>query len=361
MIGETLYDDKVRGLHLRVTAKSRSFFLYYVTRSKIERRPKLGEYPEMTLDRARLIAKGIKDRVAIGEDPGGEWDVEKKVPTLKEVSVMYMEKHGKLKKHADEQQYILNKYVLPKLGIERITKVTHNDIEELHAAMRKTPYMANRTLALLSKLFNLTEKWGHRPLNSNPCKHIERFKEEKRRRYMSAEEAVKIAEALDFYSTLHPQAVALIYLLMFTGARKSEIANAKWEWITDNRLELPDSKTGAKTVFLPPQVVKILDKLPRNTRTITGIAYPQKCWSKVLARAGVTNLRIHDLRHSFASAALASGVSLSQIGELLGHKSSSTTKRYAHLIDDAAHIAAQMAAEKLISMMTPKQEIDILN
>lgn len=359
--GDILWDETVKGLHLRATASRRSFFLYYRTRSGIERRPKLGEWPTVNLDSARAAAKKMWDEILIGNDPSGRWEQDRASPTVKEMTVRYMEKHGNFKKQPENDQLIIDKHILPRLGTTKVKEVQHNDIEDIHAKLKATPYMANRTLALLSKMFNLMEKWGYRPLNSNPCRHVRRYTEEKRRRYLKPEEAINIAAALEFYAKDFPDSVAFIYLLLLTGARKSEIATARWDWIDGNRLELPDSKTGARTIFLPPQVMEILDKLPRTGKTILNIRYPNKCWAKVLKRAGISDLRIHDLRHSFASAALSAGLSLSQIGELLGHKSTQTTKRYAHLADGMAHQAAELTAARLVSMMAPKPEPDILN
>lgn len=349
--GDTLWDEKVTGLHLRMGSASCGFFLYYKTRSGVERRPKLGDYPALSLDRARAVAKEMKETIAAGRDPVAEWKTDRSAPLMKELTVMYMERHGKAKKSADDDELLIRCNILPKLKNMRIKDVTHNIIDDLHKSRAHKPYNANRTLSLLSKMFNLAEKWGYRELNTNPCKHVARFPEEKRRRYMKATEAVKISEALDFYAPLFPRAVAFIYLLMLTGARKSEIANARWEWITGNRLELPDSKTGARTIFLPPQVMDILAGLPRGRGTITGIQSPRSCWVKVCKKAEISGLRLHDLRHSFASAGLASGLSLSQIGELLGHRSVQTTHRYAHLIDEAGQEAASVTASKIMDMM----------
>src|SRR6185312_8944359 len=123
-----------------------------------------------------------------------------------------------------------------------------------------------------------------------------------------------------------------------------EIWEARWDWLDGNVLRLPDSKTGAKPVYLPPEAMDVIDALPRTSGTITGIGPPYKLWYKVRKAAGCPDLRLHDLRHSFASAGLAQGLSLAQIGELLGHASTQTTMRYAHLVEDAAHAAAAKTA-----------------
>ena len=135
------------------------------------------------------------------------------------------------------------------------------------------------------------------------------------------------------------------------GHRCGEIAAARREWIEGNVIRLPDSKTGARTIYLPPHVLELLAKLPRNTETITGIASPTKVWTQIRAEAGYPDLRLHDLRRSFASAALSAGVSLAQIGELLGHRNTATTKRYSYLITESATVAATIAADRISAMM----------
>jgi len=235
-----------------------------------------------------------------------------------------------------------------------VKDATHDQIDRFHKSMAHKPYQANRILSLLSKMFNLAEKWGYRPLNTNPCRHVVRFSEEKRKRYMNREEAARIAEALEYFTPMCPRSVIFIYMLILTGARKSEIANARWEWIVENRLELPDSKTGARTIHLPQQVMSLLNRIPKKPTkngTILGIKNPRSTWTMVCERAGVEGLRLHDLRHSFASVALSAGLTLSQIGELLGHKSVQTTHRYAHLLTGAGQAGAATTADALTNML----------
>lgn len=214
--------------------------------------------------------------------------------------------------------------------------------------MAETPIEANRVLAFLSGMFN----YAVRPLewiDRAPVKGVKRYKETKRKRYMSGEETARIAEILDASAADSPASVAFLYLLILTGARKGEIAAARWDWIKGNVIHLPDSKTGEKQVYLPEPAMDVLARLPRTSGTITGILTPQKLWERVRKEAGCPDLRMHDLRHSFASAAMSAGLTLAQIGELLGHKSTQTTKRYAHLVEDAATAAATAAADKIMT------------
>jgi len=346
--GTVLRDKTVPGLHLKVTSTGKRFFLYFRTKGGVERRPKLGDFPIMSLAQARQVAKSFLLLVAMGEDPVASRQSEKSAPTVKDAIDDYEKKHATKRKSGTAAVALLRKYLEPKLGGEKVAAIEHRHIAKLHDDLgAKTPILANRVVQHASKLFNLCiTPWGYRTqAQGNPCKGIERNKENKRRRYMTIEEAKAVASRLDHYKAQFPAGVAYIYLLILTGTRRGEVWNAKWEWLDGNVLRLPDSKTGAKSVYLPPAAMEVLAQLPKTAATITGIGPPYKLWYKVRKEAGCPDLRLHDLRHSFASAALASGLSLAQIGELLGHHSTQTTMRYAHLVEDAAHAAVAQTAE----------------
>jgi len=345
--GEVLKDANIKGLHLRCFAESKGFYLYYRTKAGMQRRPKLGDHGSITLAQARKVAQEMLAQVAAGRDPSLDRADARAEPTMQDLWDEYWKRHGAKKKSSDQDLRNWNLHILPRFAKNKLSAMTYSMVADLMDDMKGSPIAANRTLALLSKMFN----FGHRPLewlDKNPCNGVQRYKEVKRKRYMRGEEAAKIAELLDAAAKDSPASVAFIYLLILTGARKGEIADAKWAWLDGNILNLPDSKTGAKSVYLPPQALDVLDRLPRTNGTITGIQSPKKLWERVRKDAGCPDLRLHDLRHSFASAALAAGLSLAQIGELLGHKSTQTTKRYAHLVEDVATAAATAAADRIM-------------
>ncbi len=348
----TLHDSKYRGLQLRAFNTRTSFYLYYRTRDSKERRPKLGDYPTIKLAQAREIARDMLALVAQGKDPMGDLKSARKAPTMKELCEKYMAEYAPRKKSAVTDEININTHIIPALGKMRVKDIDIPDVEKLHKSMAKTPYSANRVRSLLSKMFNLAEKWKFRDRYTNPCFQITRYPEPKRKRYMSHEEAQKVAQGLIKYKSTSPESVAFIYLLIFTGARKGEIANAKWEWLEGNKLQLPDSKTGAKPVHLPAQAMEVINSLPRYSETITGIKDPTRVWRKIRSEASCPNLRLNDLRHSFASAGISAGLSLAQIGELLGHADTRTTNRYAHLMDDAADTAVNQTADILEKLLT---------
>jgi integrase len=214
---------------------------------------------------------------------------------------------------------------------------------------------------VVSKMFNLAEMWGLRPDGSNPRKHIRKYPEEKRVRFLSAAELRRVGEVLREIEGERlelPSAILAVRLLIFTGCRLNEIMTLKWEHVdfTDRVLRLPDSKTGAKVVHLGQPAIEHLNAAPRiedNPWVITGILVGkrlsdlQSFWQRVRARAGLKDARIHDLRHTFASTAVASGQGLPMIGKLLGHTQVQTTARYAHLAADPVRNAADSVASSL--------------
>jgi integrase len=216
-------------------------------------------------------------------------------------------------------------------------------------------------LAVLSKMFNLAERWGLRPDGSNPCRHVERFAEKKRERMLSPAELARLGDALVAYDG-SPYAVAAVKLLVFTGARLGEVLGLRWEWIDFERGEarLPDSKTGAKTLHLPPPALTVLSALPRldgNPHVIAGqkpgaaLVNLEKPWRAIRKEAGLDDVRLHDLRHAFASVAASSGMGLPIIGKMLGHTQAATTHRYAHLASDPVKAAAAAVAGKIAAAM----------
>lgn len=210
------------------------------------------------------------------------------------------------------------------------------------------PYDANRALEIVSKMFNLAEMWGLRPDGTNPRKHIKKYPEEKRERFLSAAELRHVGEVqreMEQEGVELASAIAAVRLLMLTGCRLGEIMRLKWEYVdlASRALRLPDSKTGAKVVHLGQPVIDVLkgiEHIEENPWVIAGTLEGaplydlQLFWQRVRARAGLKDVRIHDLRHTFASTAVAGGQGLPIIGKLLGHTQVQTTARYAHLVAD---------------------------
>jgi len=349
--GESLRDKRVTGLQLRAFEQRKSFYLYYRTKAGKERRPKLGDFPTIKLADARSIAQDILFQVAQGRDPQKERQTAKNAPTVAELCDLYVTEHSVNKKSGWMDRMNFDNHIIPMLGKLKTHEVDIDDMERFHKSLSHIKPTANRMLALCSHMFNLAEKWKLRERHSNPCYLVTRYPEAMRKRYMTPEEATGIAMGLNKYKDSNPASVAFIYLLILSGARKAEIGNAKWDWLEGNKLHLPDSKTGAKLVHLPEQALEVIHALPRYCDTITGIKDPTRIWRKIRLEAGCPDLRLHDLRHSFASAGISAGLSLTQIGELLGHSDTRTTSRYAHLMDETATIAVNQTADMLEKML----------
>lgn len=285
--------------------------------------------------------------VSQGHDPSGDKQELRTIPTLKELAEQYMTEHAPRKKASSqkEDQRLWEQHILPTLGSLKISSLDRSDIAKLHHALSRLPTTANRVLSLLSKALNLAELWGYRPNHSNPCLHIKKYGEQKRERFLSQEEINKLMQALEEeeQNSQNLWAIHAIRLLLITGCRLNEILTLKWEEVdVDHQcLRLSDSKTGKKLVYVSTAALELFKSIPRtesNPYVICGakdkahLINLQKPWRRIRAKVGLQDVRLHDLRHTFASIAASKGLSLPIIGALLGHKQTQTTARYAHLI-----------------------------
>lgn len=357
-----LWDSEVPGFGLRVRyTGSRVYVVEYRNRAQRKRRVTLGPHGRLTVDLARDLARQILAAVARGEDPAQERRNDRLAPTFAEFATRYLEQHAALKKKkasmvADER--VLRLYLLPVLGHRKLAEIGVLDVADLHNGMRSKPIQANRTLALLSKMFNLAERWGLRPPYSNPCRGVDRFPEKRRERFLSGAELAQLGAVLNEEEPQEPFVVLAIRLLLLTGARRDEILTLRWSHVDLERsaLRLPDSKTGAKVIPLGPAAVEILASAPRvegnpyvipGRRTggrLVGIYRP---WARMREKAGLGDIRLHDLRHSFASVGAAAGLGLPVLGAILGHSHPATTARYAHLADDPRRAAAARISNEI--------------
>lgn len=260
--------------------------------------------------------------------------------TLTQLSVKYQRKHGrrwKKPRSVETDAYLWATVVLPILGCLDLEDLTYKRIEAWHFAQQAHPVRANRALALLSAALNCAMRWGDLEPRVNPCTLVRRNPERPRQEFLDEAGWRALWGALGAWAGSRPEQVAVIALLALTGARLGEWLHARWEWIDRDPagwlLRLPDSKTGAKVVHIPSQAQEVLQARPG--RQDQGPIFPgvsvHRTWNRIRAEIGHPTLRLHDLRHSFVAAGLARGASLEQMGELLGHRSVSTTKRYAHL------------------------------
>src|SRR5712691_5551533 len=364
-----LWDSELKGFGVRVQrGDAKSYVLHYrvgTGRGAPLRKLTIGRHGSpWTPETARKEAKTLLGMIEDGADPAADKMARREAPTMAELAERFLAEHAEAKRKgstAAEYRRLLDKIILPALGKRKVADVTRADMTKLHHANRAAPYQANRVLAVVSKMFNLAERWGLRPDGSNPCRHVEKFTERKRERMLSPAELARLGDALAAHDG-SPYAIAAVKLLVFTGARLGEVLGLKWEWIDLERGEarLPDSKTGAKTLHLPPPALAVLAELPRldgNPYVIAGakpgaaLVNLEKPWRAIRKPAGLDNVRLHDLRHAFASVAASSGMGLPIIGKMLGHTQAATTARYAHLASDPVKAAATAVANKIAAAM----------
>ena len=350
---DTVYwDGELTGFGVRVRKSGRK---NYVLQTRVDGKLRwftIGQHGRVTIDEARAAALEILAATNKGIDPRDADAKREAEPVMAELGRRFLEEYVPVHcKPSTQGEYrrSVELFIDPAIGEMRISAVQRKDIAKLHHDLRDKPYQANRTLGVLSKMFSLAEVWGLRPDGSNPCRHVKRYKERKRERFLSPEETERLGEVLREAEDEMPSAVTAFRLLLLTGCRLSEIQFLRWEYVKDDYIELPDAKTGGRVVPLGPEARAILAGLSREDDSpwvIAGrlpgshITDLQKPWRRIRARAGLEDVRIHDLRHSYASRALALGESLTMIGKLLGHTQVQTTARYAHLARDSIQNAA---------------------
>lgn len=331
----------------------------------------LGTHGAVTPDQARALAKRALAAVADGGDPQTQRGAIDAAPTLSGVWVRYERDHIGLRKSATQRDYkaIWKNRLEPSFGKQRVTEISRGDIDAFHKRWSATPYQANRILALLSKLMSLAEEWGWRE-GTNPCRHIRKFREQPRQRFLSGDEIAAVRSAtteLLGEKKITPNAASIRELLLLTGARSGELANAKWAWVNWalQIIAIPDSKSGPKTIYLSKDAMALLREQQKRSSSHEYV-YPgrdpgkhihnlRKPWVRICEKAGLSGVRVHDLRHTAASLAMGSGTSLAVVGRLLGHTQVQTTLRYAHLDTDPALRAADLIGQRIREAVRPRE------
>jgi integrase len=361
------YDTEVLGFGARVTAGgARAFILNYrVKATGLERRYTIGSFPDWSVSVAREEAKKLKRQVDSGGDPVGEVKASRDAPTVADLFTRFEEEHVSKLRPNSQQDYrdIIRKDIVPALGRMKVAAVDFEHVERMHRKItQRAPTLANRALAVTSTMFALAIKWRLRL--DNPCKGVRRNREQARKRYLTPEELDRLTTAL----AAHPnqQLADIFRLLLLTGARRSEVLSAKWEqfdfqdkkaWWTK-----PATLTKQKAEHRIPLSAPAREILARLRRDDQPWLFPGRSgqhrinldhsWRLICKAAGITGLRIHDLRHSYASQLASSGTGLHVIGALLGHTQPQTTHRYAHLYDDPLYAATERAGAILAGPKT---------
>jgi integrase len=361
-------DRKVPGLGLMVLESGvRTWYLRYREPGGKQQTHKIGRAEVINVTTAREEARKLLADAARGLAPTTARKEHRNAPTMQELRDRVEKRHWpKLRAGTRaNNELVWRLHLLPVFGTTKIVDLERRQVVAwFHEQSDIRPVRANRCLEVLSKAMNLAELWELRPQGTNPCKGIESNRERKRKRYLTSAELKRLLAALDNFAEagIRWRFAQLIRLLLLTGCRINEIMSAPWEWLDLNTavLTLPPEahKTGGngdeRRIHLPPQALLVLEELRARSNSewiIAGdgdghlVGY-WHMWADLLEDAKIQNLRVHDLRHSWASYAITqANLTLPQVGAILGHASPQTTQRYAHLMDEAAAgMAAKVAA-----------------
>ena len=356
------WDRELPGFGVRVYPSGTKIYVSQCRGPNGIKRLSLGRHGEITADEARKQAAAAIARIKQGEDPSAR--PLKRALTVADLAERYMEGHVKVHCNAHTQGIYagsLRNHILPAFGAMAVTSVGRAEVAAFHYSLRETPRAANRALMVLSKIFSLAEAWGQAPPGGNPCRFVLRYKEGHRERFLTEDEYRRVGLALRELEAEGPgqaRAAAALRLIMLTGCRVGEVLTLKWSDIDrkSGEFRLRDAKTGARMVPLTPTALQVLAGIKRVRRSPW--VFPGKrrdrhlsdlrpYWHRVREQAEVEDVRIHDLRHSFASRALALGLALPMIGRLLGHTDIGSTARYAHLSREAEKIAVARVGDSI--------------
>ena len=349
------WDRDLPGFGVRVYPSGRKVYVVQSRARGAPRRITLGIHGALTTEQARKRAAGVIDRIKRGEDPTARPSVAE--TTVAALAARYMSAHVAANCNAHTASIYrgaLDNHILPALGAMPLGAVERSHVAALHYRLRDTPRAANRALMILAKMFALAAAWGLGPEGNNPCRSVRKYKERKRERFLTREEYRRLGTVLaaaEADGSVWPHAVAALRLLMLTGCRLNEVLMLRWDDVdrVAGEFRLRYAKTGVRMVPLTPTAKAVLagiDRVPGNPWIFVGrkpgvrLSNMTADWYRLRAQAGLDDVHIHDLRHSYASRALALGESLSMIGKLLGHTDMNSTARYAHLARDMEKVSA---------------------
>ena len=345
-------DTELKGFGVRIRCSGIKRYFVQSQHEEIRTWRMLGDASGMSLEEARCRARSILASLHNGEEIIAATNEETRFGVVAEKLFEACERHWKVSTRK-ANRYYLNNQILPWFRNMQVAGITERDVKQWFASLHATPFAADRAAPVLSVLLHRPELHGYRPEGSNPCVGIRRYRRCGRERFLSPEEMRRLGAVLDRHEPDHPLEVATIRLLLLTGCRRNEILSLKWSDYREGHLYLRDSKTGPRTIWLSSPARGILDGLPRRrtwifpARRRRGFFSPamlDELWWKVRDEAGLSDVRLHDLRHSYASVALLNGATVPMIAKLLGHNDTATTLKYTHLNHTAVRAAVEAVA-----------------
>ena len=362
------WDRDLAGVGVRVHATGRKLYIVQSRGPAGLKRVTLRPVGSETIDKRRREAAIVIDRIKRGEDPKPPKPAPE--PTVVDLAEWCLKNHVALRykpKMAKNFRMALQNHFLPAFGTKTLKDVASGDVTALHHKLRDTPSAANRAVWVLSKMFTLAETWEMVPPGRNPCRHVRYYREKSRERFLTPEEFRRLGAALKKFEaegSMLPSAIAAVRLLMLTGCRSDEILTLRWDDVdrTARVLRLRDAKTGPRMMPLTGPVLKVLGRIERaedvpwilrGAKPRSRLACLSWHWRRIRKETGLHDVRVHDLRHSYASRALALGGGLPAIGRLLGHARVSTTAKYAHLVRDAEKAAAARTGDSIGAHIMP--------
>jgi site-specific recombinase XerD len=364
------WDDALPGFGVRVWPSGKqTYVLMYRTAGGTQRKMTLGQTASMTPDEARDRARKAMVNVRDGQDPHRDKLDRRTADTVAELHEAFMEVYSqpRVKKNT-EYVYgrLWKQYLLPRFGREKIAEVTRDALVKFHGELVDHPRTANMCLGVMRVAMNIAVEKGW--ITKNPALKMKQYPERRRQMILTPEQMRALLAALDRQPPRRWASVMLYKLLLFTGLRLREWSCAEWSWVNEEAgtLSLPDTKTGARTVHFGDEVRIILRQIkshpeahkvwvfPNETRE-GPLMHPYNCWDDVVIETGLKGLRMHDLRHTYASYSLMSGANIKEVQQMLGHKTLRTTERYVGVFDEAIRSAQSRTASAMMDVATSGQ------